>query len=108
MHPIRTIKENVGAAVEEIAVTAPQIVKDAAVTIADKMKDVNEKFLEPEEQRLADEHGYTHGGTREKVVKHLIGVGKYEAGAQFLNEHFVNPMRPNHDKDDPPPPPPST
>jgi hypothetical protein len=30
-----------------------------------------------------------------------MGVGKYEAGAHFVNDHVVNVMRPNHDKDDP-------
>jgi hypothetical protein len=101
MHPIRNIKEKVGSAVEDIAITAPQLVKDVVVTIGDKVKDLNEKVLEPEEQRFAEEHGYTHGGTGEKIVKYLIGVDKYEAGAHFINEHFVNPMRSNHDKDDP-------
>jgi len=102
MHPIRNIKEKIGSAVEDIAITVPKVVKDAVVTASDKIKDVNENVLEPEEQRLADEHGYTHGGTREKIVKHATGIGKYEAGAHFLSEHFVNPMRSNHDKDDPP------
>jgi hypothetical protein len=103
MHPIRTIKEKIGSAVEEIAVTVPQTVKNAVVAVSDKVSDFNEKVLEPEEQRFADEHGYTHGGTREKIVKHLTGVTKYEAGAHFLNEHLVNPMRPHDDKDNPPP-----
>jgi hypothetical protein len=101
MHPIRSIKEKIGSAVEDIAITAPKIVKDVVVATSEKVKDFNEKVLEPEEQRLADEHGYTHGGTREKIVKHVTGVGKYEAGAHFVNDHVVNVMRPNHDKDDP-------
>jgi hypothetical protein len=101
MHPIRRIKEKIiGPAVEDIAVTAPQIVKDAVVTVSDKIKDVNEKVLESEEQRLADEHGYTHGGKRERLVKHVLGVSKYEAGADFLSKHMVNPMRENDDKTD--------
>jgi len=94
MHPIRNIKEKIGSSVEEIAVTASKIVKDVVVAISDKVKDFNEKVLEPEE------HGYTHGGTGEKILKYLTGVSKYEAGAHFINEHFVNPMRSNHDKDD--------
>jgi hypothetical protein len=100
MHPIRSIKEKVGSAIEDIAVTAPKIVKDTVVPVGDKIKDVNEKVIEPTEQQLADEHGYTHGGKREKLVKHVIGVGKYEAGAHFLNKHVVNPMRKDHDKID--------
>jgi len=100
MHPIRSVKEKVGSAIEDIAVTAPQIVKDSVVTVSDKVKDVNEKVLEPTEQRLADEHGYTHGGKREKLVKHVIGVGKYETGAHFLSKHVVNPMRKDHDETD--------
>jgi hypothetical protein len=100
MHPIQSIKNKVGSAVEDIAVTAPQIVKDTVVTVGDKIKDVNEKVVEPTEQRLADEHGYTHGGKREKLVKHVIGVGKYETGAHFLSDHVVDPMRKDHDKAD--------
>jgi len=100
MHPIRSIKEKVGSAIEDIAVTAPNIVKDTVVPVGDKIKDVNEKVIEPTEHQLADEHGYTHGGKREKLVKHVIGVGKYEAGAHFLNKHVVNPMRKDHDKTD--------
>ncbi len=100
MHPIQSIKNKVGSAVEDIAVTAPQIVKDTVVTVGDKIKDVNEKVVEPTEQRLADEHGYTHGGKREKLVKHVIGVGKYETGAHFLSDHVVDPMRKDHDKGD--------
>ena len=96
MHPIRTIKEKLGAAVEDVAVTAPKLVKDAVVTIGDKIKDINENVLEPTEQRLADEHGYTHGGKREKLVKHIVGVGKYESAAHFLSEHVVDPMRGTH------------
>jgi hypothetical protein len=102
MHPIRSIKNKIGEAIEEIAVTAPQIVKDAVVAVGDKTKDFNDKVLEPQEQKWADERGYTHGGKREKVVKHLVGVGKYESGAHFISEHVVNPMRPDHDKKDPP------
>ncbi|CAF1526061.1 unnamed protein product, partial [Adineta steineri] len=35
-------------------------------------------------------------------------ISKYEAGAHFIGDHVVNPMRPQHDKDDlPPQPPPS-
>ena len=100
MHPIRAIKEKIGSAVEDVAVTAPQCVKDAVVAIGDKIKDINDKVIEPEEQKLADEHGYTHGGKREKIVKHLVGVGKYESGAHFLGDHVVNPMRKDHDKTD--------
>ncbi|UJR22925.1 hypothetical protein I4U23_025953 [Adineta vaga] len=100
MHPIRTVKEKIGSAFEEIAVTTPQIVKDAVVAASDKVKDFNEKVLEPEEQRFAEEHDYTHGGTREKIAKHLIGVSKYETGAKFLNDHVVDPMRPKHDQED--------
>ncbi len=100
MNPIRSIKEKVGSAVEDIAVTAPQFVKDTVVSVGDKVKHVNEEFLEPAEQKLADEHGYTHGGKREKLVKHFIGVGKYESGAHFLGEHVVDPMRKDHDKRD--------
>ncbi|CAF0976033.1 unnamed protein product [Rotaria sordida] len=102
MHPIRNIKEKIGSCVEDIAVTAPQIVKDASIAVTDQVKNFNEKVLEPTEQQLADEHGYTHGGKREKIVKHLTGIGKYEAGAHFINKHVVNPMRRNHDKDNPP------
>lgn len=102
MHPIRSIKEKFGSAVEDIAVTAPHIVKDAVVTVSDKIKDSNEKILEPTEQRLADEHGYTHGGKREKLVKHVMGVNKYEVGAHFLSKHMVDPMREDHDKTDSP------
>ena len=93
MHPIRAIKEKIGSALEEIAVTAPPLVKDMVVAIGDQAQVFNEKVLEPTEQQWADEHGYTHGGTREKIVKHLTGVTKYEAGAQFLNAHIVEPMR---------------
>ncbi|CAF0777519.1 unnamed protein product [Adineta steineri] len=109
MHPIRAIKEKIGSAVEDIAVTAPRIVKDTVVASGDKIKDFNAKVLEPEEQKLAEEHGYTHGGKREKIAKHLTGISKYEAGAHFISDHVVNPMRPHHDKDDllPQPPPPS-
>jgi hypothetical protein len=82
MHPIRNIKEKIGSSVEEIAVTAPQIVKDVVVAISDKVKDFNEKVLEPEE------HGYTHGSTGEKILKYLTGVSKYEAGAHFINERL--------------------
>lgn len=99
MHPIRTVKEKIGSALEEIAVTAPQIVKDAVVATSDRVKDFNDKVLEPEEQRFATEHGYTHGGMREKLVKHMIGVGKYEAGAHFLGAHVVDPMRPHPEND---------
>lgn len=108
MHPIRTVKEKIGSAIEEIAVTAPQIVKDVVVAGSEKVKEFNEKVIEPEEQKFADEHGYTHGGKREKIAKHLMGVDKYEAGAHFINEHVVNPMRLNHEKDDLSPPPPTT
>jgi len=101
MHPIRAIKEKVGSAVEDVAITAPKIIKDAVVAVGDKAQELNEKVLEPEQQRFADEHGYTHGGLREKAAKHLIGVGKYEAGAHFINEHVVNPMRPNHEQNEP-------
>lgn len=100
MHPIRAIKEKIGSAVEDVAVTAPQVVKDAVVAVTDKIKDANDNVLEPTEQRLADEHGYTHGGKREKLVKHIIGVGKYESGAHFLSEHAVNPMRKDHEQAD--------
>jgi hypothetical protein len=102
MHPIRSIKEKVGSAVEDIAITAPQIVKDAVVSGGNKVQELNEKVLEPEQQRLAEEHGYTHGGMREKAVKHLTGIGKYEAGAHFINEHVVNPMRSHHEQGEPP------
>lgn len=100
MHPIRAVKEKIGSAVEDIAVTAPNFVKTAVVTVGDKIKDINEKHLEPAEQKLADEHGYTHGGKREKFVKHMIGVGKYETGAHFLSDHVVDPMRKDHEKTD--------
>jgi hypothetical protein len=100
MHPIRAIKEKIGSAVEDVAVTAPQFVKDTVVSVGDKIKDVNDKVLEPTEQKLADDHGYTHGGKREKFVKHLMGVGKYETGAHFLNDHVVDAMRKDHDKND--------
>ena len=93
LHPIRTIKEKIGSAIEEIAVTAPQLVKDAVVAAGDQAKVFNETILEPTEQQWAEEHGYTHGGRREKIVKHLMGVSKYEAGAQFLSAHIVEPMR---------------
>ena len=36
LHPIRTIKEKIGSAIEEIAVTAPQLVKDAVVAVGDQ------------------------------------------------------------------------
>ena len=99
MHPIRAIKEKVGSAVEDIAITAPQAVKNVVVSVGDKIKDINEKHLEPAEQRLADENGYTHGGKREKFVKHLVGVGKYETGAHFVSDHVVDAMRKDYDKD---------
>ncbi|CAF1032766.1 unnamed protein product [Rotaria sp. Silwood1] len=102
MHPIRHVKEKIGSCVEDIAVTAPQIVKDVSIAVSDQVKNFNEKVLEPEEQQLADEHGYTHGGKREKIVKHLMGVDKYEVGARFIDKHVVHPMRTNHDKDNPP------
>ncbi len=100
MHPIRSIKEKIGSAIEDIAVTAPQVVKDVVVPVTDKIKDVNDNVLEPTEQRLADEHGYTHGGKRERLVKHIIGVSKYEDGAHFLSKHAVNPMRKDDEKTD--------
>ena len=96
MHPIRAIKEKIGSAVEDVAVTAPPLVKEAVVSVGDKVKDANDRYLEPAEQRLADEHGYTHGGKREKIVKHLIGVGKYESAAHFIGDHVVDPMRKDH------------
>jgi hypothetical protein len=100
MHPIRAVKEKIGSAVEDVAVTAPKCVKKAVVAVGDKVKDVNDKYIEPEEQKLADEHGYTHGGKREKLVKHVMGVGKYESGAHFISDHVVDPMRKDHDKHD--------
>ena len=102
MHPVRAVKEKIGSALEEIAVTTPQIVKDAVVAASDKIQEYNEKVLEPEQQRFAEEHNYTHGGTRETIAKHLIGVSKYEAGAHFLNEHVVNPMRSKDEQQDSP------
>jgi hypothetical protein len=93
MHPIRTIKEKIGSAVEDVAVTAPPLVKETVVTVGDKVKHVNDRYLEPTEQRLADEHGYTHGGKREKLVKHLTGVSKYESAAHFVGDYVVDPMR---------------
>lgn len=101
MHPIRAIEEKIGSAVEDIAVTAPGPIKGVVVKVADKMKHVNENVLEPTEQKLADDHGYTHGGKRERVVKHVIGVSKYEHGAHFLSKHMVDPMRKDDEKDDP-------
>ena len=101
MHPIRAIEEKIGSAVEDIAVTAPGAVKDVVVKVTDKMKHVNENVLEPTEQKLADDHGYTHGGKRERIVKHVIGVSKYEHGAHFLSKHVADPMRKDDEKDDP-------
>ena len=102
MHPIRKIKEKLGGAVEEIAVTAPSSVKHTLVAVGDKVKHVNDDVLEPTEQRLAEENGYTHGGKREKLVKHLIGVGKYESAAHFIGDHVVDPMRKDHGAKDEP------
>lgn len=100
MHPIRDIKERLGSALENVGTTAPQIVKDVAVAVSDKVQEFNEKVLEPEQERFAEEHGYAHGGMVEKVVKYVAGIGKYEAGAHFLNEHLINPMREKHENDD--------
>ena len=96
MHPIRKIKEKLAGAVEEIAETAPSVVKHTVVAVGDKVKHVNDEVLEPAEVRLAEEHGYTHGGKREKLVKHMMGVGKYEATAHFIGDHVVDPMRKDH------------
>ena len=100
MHPIRDLKERLGAALENVGTTAPQIMKDLAVAVSNKVQEFNEQVLEPEQQRFAEEHGYTHGGMVENTVKYLAGIGKYEAGAHFLNEHLINPMREKHEKDD--------
>ncbi|CAF2610495.1 unnamed protein product [Rotaria sp. Silwood2] len=101
MHRIRNIEEKIGSYVEDMAVTALQIVKVVSVAVSNQAKNFNEKVLESEEQGLADEHGYTHGGKREKIVKHLMGVDKYEVGGHFIDRHMLNPMRTNHDKDNP-------
>lgn len=93
MHPIRAIKEKMAAAVEEMAVTAPPLVRDAVVAIGDQTREWNSKILEPAEQRFAEEHGYTHGGMRERFVKRVAGINKYESAAHFLDEHFVEPIR---------------
>lgn len=100
MHPIRKIRETLGSGVAEIAVTAPPLVKDAVIKVADKLNDVNDNVLEPAEQRLADEHGYTHGGKREGLAKHMMGVGKYESGAHFLSQYMVDPMRKDDEKNE--------
>ncbi len=99
-HPIRSIKEKIGSAIEDVAVTAPEVVKDTAGTVTDKIKDVNDNVLKPVEQQLAGEHGYTNGGKRERLVKHIIGVSKYEDGTHFLSKHAVNPTRKNYGKTD--------
>ena len=93
MHPIRAIKEKVAAAVEEMAVTAPPLVRDAVVAIGDQTREWNSKVLEPAQQRWAEEHGYTHGGMRERFVKRVSGISKYESTAHFLDEHLVEPLR---------------
>ena len=100
MHPIRDFNERLGTALENVGTTAPQIVKDVAVTVSDKVQEFNQKVLEPEQERFAEEHGYTRGGMVEKMVKYVAGIGKYEAGAHFFNEHLINPMREKHEKDD--------
>jgi hypothetical protein len=102
MHPIRKIKEKLGGAVEEIAVTAPSCVKHSVVAVGDKVKHVNNDVLEPTEERLAEENGYTHGGKREKLVKHLVGVAKYESAAHFIGDHVVDPMRKDQNTKDEP------
>jgi hypothetical protein len=99
-HPIRSIKEKIGSAIEDLVITAPEVVKDTAGTVTDKINDVNNNLLEPVEQQLADEHGYTHGGKRERLVKHIIGVSKYEDGTHFLSKHAVNPTRKDYGKTD--------
>lgn len=81
MHPIRNIKEKVGSGVEDIAVTASQLIKDAVVAVSDKVKEFNEKVIQSEEQRFAEDHGYAHGGRGKKILNHLAGISKYETSA---------------------------
>ncbi|CAF1343555.1 unnamed protein product [Didymodactylos carnosus] len=93
MHPIRHAKEQLASDIQEASHKAPELVKNVVCAVGDQVSKLNEKIFEPGKEQLAEDLHYRHGGKREKLLTHAIGVGKYEKMAHFLNDNVVQAMK---------------